>query len=503
MKMGLPENKFSLKRVLRHRINAVVAVAVIAVVLIILVLIKGDGTFFSEALSTMCVNLRGVVTIFCYICLLFLLFLICSKYGNIRLGGENATKEYSTFSWLSCLFMAGCGIGIVFYCQEPILHMHSNPYSGNVPGSSSAVAYSLTLFNWTINAWGQYGVLGVIISYFYFNRRMSLKLSSVLPAKVPSWAKRVVDILMALGIIAGLTTSLGLGVSQIESGFSYVFNQDISPYILMILISIVAAWSVTSGLKRGVKWLSNLSFVLVGILLVFVVLVATFRLDVSGFLKYIADGTWLLFRNFLSYNDFYNHASDQWAASYPIFFDLWFAAWAAFVAVFVAKISRGRTIREFIIGVVGIPTLFTIIWFGIFGRVGLEFKNLLYDTMSSDITTSLFIFLRQLAPNSGYVFLSTLVLLIICMFFITSSDSGSFVVATLLSDKAEVEAKERMFWAVIQCLVAMTLFACGGLALVQSVSVIMGIIVMGLILLGCFFFIRTLLKDTASKRNIQ
>lgn len=498
----LLENKSKLCNILHQRTNAIVAIVVIALVLLVLALIKGDGSFFQNALSAMCVDLRGVVTIFCYICLLFLIFLVCSKYGNIRLGGENAKKEYSTFSWLSCLFMAGCGIGIVFYCQEPILHMHSNPYTGNVPGSSEAVAYSLTLFNWTINAWGQYGVLGVIISYFYFNRHKSLKLSSVLPGKVPLWTKRLVDILMALGIIAGLTTSLGLGVSQIKSGFSYVFNLNISPYLLMVIISIVAAWSVTSGLKKGVKWLSNLSFVLVGILLVFVVLVATFRLDVSGFLKYIVDGAYLLVRNFLNYNDFYNQSSDHWAASYPIFFDLWFAAWASFVAVFVAKISQGRTIREFILGVVGIPTLFTIIWFGIFGRVGLEFKDMLYETMSSDITTSLFIFLKQLAPDVWYVFLSTLVLLIICMFFITSSDSGSFVVATLLSDKEEVGAKERMLWAIVQCIVAMILFACGGLALVQSVSVIMGIIVMGLILVGCVFFISALRKDIDARNDL-
>ena len=490
-------SRAKVQTLLQHRTNGVITIGVVLFILLVLGVSSGDGAFFQNALSSMCVDLRGPVTIFCYICLAFLIFLIFSKYGNIRLGGEEAKKEYSTFSWLSCLFMAGCGIGIVFYCQEPILHMHYNPYTGNVAGEPEAVAYSLTLFNWTINAWGQYGVLGVIIAYFYFNKRRDLKLSSVMPGKTPTWIKRGIDILLALGIIAGLTTSLGLGVSQIVSGFSYVFNAPVSPYILMIIISLIAAWSVTSGLKKGVKWLSNLSFVLVGILLAAVVLISIFKLDITGFLKYITEGSTLLFRNYFHYNDFYNHAADNWAASYPIFFDLWFAAWAAFVAVFVDRISKGRTIREFIIGVVGVPTLFTIIWFGIFGRVGIEFKDLLYETMSSDITTSLFIFLHQLAPNAWYIVLSTLVLLIICMFFITSSDSGSFVVATLLSDRKDVNAKERMFWAVFQCLVAMALFACGGLALVQSVSVIMGIIVMALILIGSVFFLRAVFKDNS------
>lgn len=478
-----------------ERINGVCALCILAIMLLLLFILKADGTFFKVALSEMCVNLRGAVTIFCYICILSLIFLIFSKYGNIRLGGDSAKKEYSTFSWLSCLFMAGCGIGIVFYCQEPILHMHNNPYVGNVVGKPQAVAYSLTLFNWTINAWGQYGVLGVIISYFYFNKNMSLKLSSVLPAKTPNLVRRCVDILMALGIIAGLTTSLGLGVTQIVGGFSYVFHATLSPYILMIMISLIAGWSVFSGLKRGVKWLSNLSFIFVGVLLVVVILISIFQLEVNDFISYIIDGTFLLFRNYFVYNDFYNETSDNWAASYPIFFDLWFAAWAAFVAVFVAKISKGRTIREFILGVVGVPTIFTIIWFGIFGRIGVEFEDMLYRAMSSDITTSLFMFLQQLSSGVWFILLSSLVLLIICMFFITSSDSGSFVVATLLSDKNEVTSAERMFWAIIQCLVAIALFACGGLALVQSVSVIMGIIVMSLILVGLIFFLRSIVKS--------
>lgn len=230
-------------------------------------------------------------------------------------------------------------------------------------------------------------------------------------------------------------------------------------------------------------------------LLIAVILISIFKLGVNDFISYIIDGTFLLFRNYFVYNDFYNEASDNWAASYPIFFDLWFAAWAAFVAVFVAKISKGRTIREFILGVVGVPTVFTIIWFGIFGRIGIEFEDMLYRAMSSDITTSLFMFLQQLSSGVWFILLSSLVLLIICMFFITSSDSGSFVVATLLSDKKEVNSAERMFWAIIQCLVAIALFACGGLALVQSVSVIMGIIVMFLILVGLIFFLRSIVKS--------
>lgn len=460
-----------------------------------LVLFHPETSIFQDFLSRMCVMFRGPVTIFCYLCIAVLLFLVFSKYGKIRLGGPNAKPEFSTFSWLSCLFMAGCGIGIVFYCQEPILHYYNNPYTGHVSGDPVSVAYSLTLFNWTINDWVQFALLGVIIAYFHYNRGKDLRMSSILPGSTPFWIRRTIDIVMAIGVISGLTTSLGLGVTQIGKGFNYVFDTEISPYLLMFAIAVVATWSVTSGLKKGVKWLSNISTVMVSLMMLSVVVLGVFFLDIFNFLEYILKGSGLLFYNYFEYNDFYNEASDSWAAANPIFFNLWFAAWAAFVAVFVAKISKGRTIREFILGVVGFPTFFTIIWFGVFGCVGAEYRELIYNAMSNDVPTALFIFFQNITNNGYYVILSAGALLTICLFFITSSDSGSYVVSTLLSKEKGVGPRDKIFWASIQCAVAMGLYWCGGLALVQSVSVIMGILVMILIIIGSYFFIRKIVKD--------
>lgn len=480
---------------LKRNSSGIISLALLGLALLSLAILQPDAAIVNDILSRMCVIFRGPVTIFCYFCIAILLFLVFSKYGKIRLGGKNAKPEFSTISWLSCLFMAGCGIGIVFYCQEPILHYYHNPYNGNVPGGAMAVAYSLTLFNWTINDWAQFALLGVIIAYFHYNKSKDLCMSSILPSSTPLWTRRAVDIIMALGVIAGLTTSLGLGVTQIGKGFEYVFDTSASPYILMLIIAIVAAWSVTSGLKKGVKWLSNISTVMVILLMLSVVLIGVFNLDVCNFISYIVDGTALLFINYFNYNDFYNASSDVWAAANPIFFNLWFAAWAAFVAVFVAKISKGRTIREFILGVVGFPTVFTIIWFGVFGCVGAEYRDLIYKAMSNDVPTALFIFFKNITNNGYYVILSAAALITICLFFITSSDSGSYVVATLISKDKHVSARDKMFWASIQCAVAMALYWCGGLALVQSVSVIMGILVMALILVGSIIFIKLLLKD--------
>ncbi len=487
------------KSFLKRKSSGLIALALLAVTLVSLIVFKPETSIFQSLLSRMCVIFRGPVTIFCYITIAALLFLVFSKYGKIRLGGPDAKPEFSTFSWLSCLFMAGCGIGIVFYCQEPILHYFNNPYAGNVPGNPISVAYSLTLFNWTINDWVQFALLGVIIAYFHYNRGKDLRMSSILPGGTPLWVRRMVDIIMALGVISGLTTSLGLGVTQIGKGFEYVFDTSISPYLLMFVIAVVAAWSVTSGLKKGVKWMSNISTVMVTLLMLSIIIIGIFSLGIFNFLQYISDGTILLFRNYFRYNDFYNASSDAWAAANPIFFNLWFAAWAAFVAVFVAKISKGRTIREFIIGVVAFPTIFTILWFGIFGCVGAEYRELIYNAMSNDVPTALFIFFQQITNSGYYVILSAAALLTICLFFITSSDSGSYVVSTLLSKEKNVGSRDKMFWATVQCLVAMALYWCGGLALVQSVSVIMGILVIVLILIGLVFFIKTLLRDTSVK----
>lgn len=495
----MSSSKFNEKSFLKRKSSGIITLALLCVTILSLIIFKPQTEVFQNILSRMCVIFRGPVTIFCYFCLAALIYLAFSKYGKIRLGGKDAKPEYSTFSWLSCLFMAGCGIGIVFYCQEPILHYFNNPYTGHVPGDPVSVAYSLTLFDWTINDWIQFALLGVIIAYFHYNKGKDLRMSSILPEGTPLWIIRMVDIIMAIGVISGLTTSLGLGVTQIGKGFEYVFDTSISPYVLMFLIAVVAAWSVTSGLKKGVKWLSNISTVMVCLLMASVVVIGVFYHDIFNFLEYIGKGSGLMFLNYFSYNDFYNESSDAWAAANPIFFNLWFAAWAAFVAVFVAKISKGRTIREFILGVVAFPTIFTIIWFGVFGCVGAEYRDLIYKAMSDDVPTALFIFFQNITNNGYYVILSAAALLTICLFFITSSDSGSYVVATLLSKEKHVGSRDKIFWASVQCAVAMALYWCGGLALVQSVSVIMGFLVIILIIMGFIFFIIKLKSNKTLK----
>ena len=489
---------------MKRECSSIIAFCILATIILLLLCIDFDKSVFSMMFHDICIATREYVGFSTVFCLVVLLFFVFTKYGNIRIGGKDAKPEFSTFSWISCLIMAGLGIGIVFYSQEPLFHLYGNPYVGNVSGTPEAIAYSLTLYDWTLNCWGMYGVLGVIIAYFHYNKGRELKLSAAFPIRTPQWIKKSVDIVMALGIVAGLTTSLGLGVAQLKGGIEYVFHYDMSPYLLMLVIGLVAVWSVNSGLKRGVKWLSNLTTSMILILLMIVIVLATWQFDLDqGFIEYTGKGLGNFFVNFLEYNKFWEAGTDEWAASWAVFYQLWFAAWAAFVAVFLARISKGRTIRETVIAVVILPTVLTAVWYGVFGNAGLAIKDSLYAMMQENLPQSLFYFFHELTGGNGYVALSLGVMIAICCIFVTSSDSSSYVVATLLSEDKEVQSVNKIAWGLIQCCCAMALYFCGGLSLIQSASVVLGLAVVAIILIGSVYFIYDLIRDerAAKKAN--
>lgn len=482
------------RSVWERKASGILAMGFVLAVLLTLALVSPTEETIGCVFKGTCIAFRTPVILFCYLSLAVLIFLCCSRFGNIRLGGEKAKPEYSIFSWLSCLFMAGCGIGIVYYSQEPVMLLHANPYEGQVWGDATGVAYSLSLYNWTINNWCQFALLGVVMAYFHYNCGKDLRLSSVLPGNTPLWVRRGIDMVLAIGVMTGLSTSLGYGSVQLSKGFEHVFESEISIYVLMFFMAVIALGYVIAGLQKGMKWLSQITTVLVAIMLLSVVCIGVFRHQIYGFLSYIGKGAGLLLTNYTQYNDFYNATSSEWAADKFVFNNLWFSAWAVFVAVFMAKISKGRTIRQFILGAVGFPILFTIIWFGIFGCVGSEMGDVLRQSMSGDLPMVLFQFFEIISQNGYYVLLSALVMLIIILFFITSSDTGAYVMANLLSCERYVDNKDKIFWATIQCLVTMALFALGGLALIQSVVVIMGMVAMAMMCVGTYCFVKKLIK---------
>ena len=299
-------HKFTL--LLKKESRSIIAFAILSAILVTLLLLDFDKNLFSEIFHDICVYTRefvGYSTVFCILVLLFLnFFLDMETFGWV---GRRPNQNIVSFSWFSCLVMAGMGIGLIFYSQEPLYHLFNNPYVGNVSGTPEEIAYSLTLYDWTFNVWALYGLLSIIIGYLYYNKGRALKLSSIFPGRTQEWFKNLIDVLMALGIVAGLTTSLGLGVSQLKSGIDYVFMTNVNPYLLMLIVGLVATWSVNSGLKRGVKWLSNLSSILVFILLVVISVLAYMNLNVSNTIGYTLNGIGNFIRNYIHYNDYANY----------------------------------------------------------------------------------------------------------------------------------------------------------------------------------------------------
>ncbi len=311
----------------------------------------------------------------------FAIFLGLSRYGEIRLGPDHATPDYSLVTWLSMLFAAGMGIGLMFFgVAEPLMHYLSPPTAET--GSIEAVqeAMKMTFFHWGLHAWAIYAIVALVLAYFSYRHNLPLTLRSALypliGEKIYSWPGHLVDVFAVVSTVFGVATSLGLGASQVNSGFGYLFGIDISTtnqIIIMCGITALAVISVMSGLDKGIRRLSEANMILAVILLglIFVLgptvfLLQAYLQNIGDYLADIVHNTFNLFA----------YKKTSWIGGWTIFYWGWWLAWAPFVGLFIARISRGRTIREFILGVMLIPTVFTLLWMTIFGNSAID---LVYD----------------------------------------------------------------------------------------------------------------------------
>lgn len=460
----------------------VVGVGIVAVLLIALIFITPSTEWFSSITKSVVTP----VTIFCAAVILILAVLVCSKYGSIRLGDK--APSYSTFSWISMLFAAGMGIGLLFYSSEPMI-LKNNPFN---PGDESgATGLSLALFDWTIIPWSLYAIVGVIIGYHHYNKGTSLKISSMISAGPRT--KSLVDLIMVLGIVAGLTTSLGLGVLQLVDGLSYVFGISINPYILIGSIAALGAMSAISGVDKGIKYLSNTTISTAFILLL---LLAVFGYSVLGttYCTHIASGTAKFFGNFHKYLFTYTPEVIDWSSKWSVFYQLWYLSWSAFVGAFLAKISEGRTIRQLVLGSVLIPSVMTAVWFGVISKVQMQYSTELMPVIDRSITESLFEFIKLVSNTPAiYQLISAVVMVLIILFFVTSADSGTYVIVSHTSTTNNTV--EKITWSLVIAIVAGTLLTLGGLQLVQVVSVLLGVLVMLVIIFGCISLVKHLLSE--------
>lgn len=428
------------------------------------------------------VNLNWVYVWCVTIFVIFLVFLMISKYGNIKLGANDSQPEHSFFSWISMLFAAGMGIGLMYFSvAEPMQHYSTDAFSESHVISRAKNAQLYTFFHWGIHAWAIYGLVGLCLAYFTYRYRLPLSLRSCLYPLLKDRIKGrwgdLIDIFALCSTFFGITTTLGFGVVQINSGLETMKILPDTGFIYQVLIVAVlvsiAVFSATSGVNKGVKILSNINVIIVIILMFFVLflgptvyLIGSFTYGLGNYINSFFD---------LTFNTHvYEDKTLPWFYNWTILYWAWWISWSPFVGIFIAKISKGRTIREFIAAVLLIPTLFNFIWMSVFGNSAIWFDfnvaNGALSALVSDPDALMFRFLEYL-PLSKV--LSFIVLLVIIIFFVTSADSGMLVMDSISSKNSSKSPKIQMvFWGVLLATLALMLLNAGGLGALQTMTLI-------------------------------
>lgn len=432
----------------------------------------------------------------------FSLWLAFSKYGAIRLGGERARPEFSTPAWGAMLFSAGMGIGLMFYAvAEPMWHLLYPPHAE--PGSIASIrdAMGVTFLHWGLHAWAIYAVVALALAFFAFNRGLPLSFRSVfhplLGDRIEGWPGDVIDILAVLATLFGLATSLGLGAAQAGAGMEFVFGLSNSvglQIIIIICVTAIATLSVVLGIDRGVKVLSQFNIGLAALFLLFIIIAGPTLYILGAFIQNIGH----YIQNFPTYS-FWTQTYEEgtFMSTWTVFYWAWWVSWSPYVGMFIARISKGRTIKEFILGVLIVPTLFTFLWMSGFGgsALYLELNEIapIASAVEIDQTTSLFLVLNQF-PFS--LVTSFLAIILVLSFFVTSSDSGSLVIDGLTSGgKLKTPASQRVFWASIEGVIAAVLLLGGGLNALQAGAISTGLPFVIVLLLMCYSLQRGLNRE--------
>ncbi len=452
---------------------------VMALLLFTLVFQETATQFFGNLQSTIVDYGSWFYVLVVAIILLLAVYLGLSRYSGIKLGPDHASPDYSYLSWLSMLFAAGMGIGLMFYgVAEPLMHYLSPPTAENGTIEAAQEAMKITFFHWGLHAWAIYAVVALTLAYFSFRHDLPLTLRSALYPligdKIYGWRGHLVDIFAVIGTLFGVATSLGVGVLQINAGLNYLFGLEQTTFIqfgLIIGITLIAILSVVSGLDKGIKRLSQLNMILaVGLLGLILILGPTVFLlkalmqNTGAYLSDIVRNTFNLFA----------YQKTDWMGGWTIFYWGWWLAWAPFVGVFIARISRGRTIREFILGVMLVPTMFTLIWMTIFGNSAIDMVlnqgNEALGNLANDNTpVALFLFLEQFPWSS---LLSFVAVLMIVVFFVTSCDSGAMVIDMLCSHgNNNTPLWQRIYWAASVGVIAAVLLLSDGLGALQTMTI--------------------------------
>lgn len=414
--------------------------------------------------------------------LVFVVYIAFGKYGKIRLGGDDSRPEYSNLTWFGLLFGCGMGVGLVFWgVAEPLTH-YLNPV-GMEGGTAEAADFAMKSFfmHWGILPWANYAVIGLALAYFMFRKNKKGLISTILEPLIGEklangWLGKLVDILAVFATVAGVVTSLGLGTLQINAGFNRMFGIPTTLLVqiaIIVVVSILYIGSAVSGIEKGIKVISDTNlYVAIGLMIVCFLVgpkIEVLNSFINGMGQYIGD----FIPDALAINAY---GDNSWFGSWRLFYWAWFIAWAPFVGVFIARISKGRTIREFILGVVLVPALASCIWGAVFGSLGINLgeKGVLSKEVLQEIASvpevGLFAVLEQYPLGT---LLSIVAIVSLCAFFITSANSGVYVLSMLTTDgDKNPPNNKKILWGIIQSVMAIGLLMAGGLKPLQTISLV-------------------------------
>ncbi|MCE8037865.1 BCCT family transporter [Halomonas sp. MCCC 1A11062] len=497
---------------LHGKVFAVSSIVVMFFVIITLALQDQVAPIFSATFDFLTGNLAWFFLLAANIFALLSIVLIFTPLGKVRLGGQEAKPDFSYAGWFAMLFAAGMGIGLMYFgVSEPISHYQTAlggiatedgirtdwaPLGGAEGDESGAITLGMaaTIFHWGLHPWGIYAVVALALALFSFNKGLPLTMRSIfypiLGERVWGWPGHVIDILAVFATLFGLATSLGLGAQQATSGMNDLFgvpDTNTTMVLLIAAITLVAIGSITLGVEKGVQRLSQLNMGLAFLLLAFVILVGPTLMIMTGF-----------FQNLIGYLTYlpglsnpFGREDANFSQGWTAFYWAWWISWSPFVGMFIARVSRGRTVREFLIAVLLVPSLVSVLWMTSFGSAGIQ--QLLAGTFEGTASDELFIMLGNLPLTQITSFVA---IVLVVVFFITSSDSGSLVIDSITAGgKVDAPKPQRIFWAIIEGAIAIALLVGGGLAALQAAVISTGLPFTLVLLAGCYAIVKGLMSE--------
>ena len=491
-------------------------VTIILFVVLALALPEQAETFFGWLRPAVTSTFDWILLTASNIFVLLAIALIISPLGKVRIGGMDAKPDYSYSGWFAMLFAAGMGIGLMFFgVSEPISHFSSSvaegagspeswaPLAGAVGDEFEArrLGMAATIFHWGLHPWAIYAVVGLSLALFTYNKGLPLSIRSIFypifGERIWGWTGHIIDTLAVFATLFGLATSLGIGAEQANAGLNYLFGlpvNDVSKVLLILGITAVALGSVIAGLDAGVKRLSEINMVLAALLLVFIIAFGPTLAIMTGF-----------FKNLVAYAEYlpalsnpFGRDDTNFSQGWTSFYWAWWISWSPFVGMFIARISRGRSVREFVVCVLLIPSVVSVLWMTAFGDTAISMLNAGYQAIAdAPLELKLFTMLHNMPMAAISSFVG---IVLVIVFFVTSSDSGSLVIDTITAGgKIDAPVSQRVFWASFEGLVAVALLLGGGLGALQAAAVSTGLPFACVLLLGCVALVKGLMSEPRAR----